>query len=106
MKRIEQEQAAVWQQVPDADKAMVAKRGTFGGRNVYGPLLVLLKADKLAVLVRLAVRVEVWTRGPWTRHEVLCYRIGDQLCSTRVHLKEGVVRSVRDALRALVSILM
>lgn len=52
MERIEAEQAAVWEQVKDADKVMVAKGGTFGGRNVYGPLLVLLKADKLAVLVR------------------------------------------------------
>lgn len=51
MERIEQEQAAVWQKVPDVDKEMVSKSGSFGGRNIYGPLLVLLKADKLAVLV-------------------------------------------------------
>lgn len=56
MERIEHEQAAVWQKVPDADKEMVSKSGSFGGRNVYGPLLVLLKADKLAVLVRLCDR--------------------------------------------------
>lgn len=79
MKRIEQEQAAVWQQVPDADKAMVAKRGTFGGRNVYGPLLVLLKADKLAVLVRLAVLVKVWTRGH-----------GIEYCATRAVISRPV----------------
>lgn len=52
MDRIEEEQAAVWQDMPDNDKDTVAKSGAFGGRSVYGPLLVLLKADKLAVLVR------------------------------------------------------
>lgn len=37
--------------MPDSDKDTVAKSGAFGGRSVYGPLLVLLKAEKLAVLV-------------------------------------------------------
>lgn len=50
-KRIEAEQAAVWANQPDDKKDDVARTGAFGGRNTYGPLLVMLKADKQAVLV-------------------------------------------------------
>lgn len=50
-KRIEAEQAAVWANKPDEDKFEIKRAGAFGGRNTYGPLLVMLKADKQAVLV-------------------------------------------------------
>lgn len=49
---IEREQAAVWANLTDENKKGVKSRGSFGGRNTYGPLLVMLKADKQAVLVR------------------------------------------------------
>eukprot|EP00752_Nemacystus_decipiens_P002243 g2126.t1 len=48
---IEREQAAVWANLKDEDKEKVKTGGSFGGRNTYGPLLVMLKADKQAVLV-------------------------------------------------------
>eukprot|EP00903_Cladosiphon_okamuranus_P015271 g14112.t1 len=48
---IEREQAAVWAKYVDANKDTVKCGGSFGGRNTYGPLLVMLKADKQAVLV-------------------------------------------------------
>lgn len=51
-KRIEAEQAAVWANKPDDDKFEIKRAGAFGGRNTYGPLLVMLRADKQAVLVR------------------------------------------------------
>lgn len=50
--RIEAEQAAVWANKPDDDKFEIKRAGAFGGRNTYGPLLVMLRADKQAVLVR------------------------------------------------------
>lgn len=49
---IEREQAAVWSNLKDENKEDVKTSGSFGGRNTYGPLLVMLKADKQAVLVR------------------------------------------------------
>ncbi|CAM9263757.1 unnamed protein product [Scytosiphon promiscuus] len=48
---IEREQAAVWANLTDKNKSGVKTGGAFGGRNTYGPLLVMLKADKQAVLV-------------------------------------------------------
>lgn len=53
---IEREQAAVWANIKDKNKSHVKTSGSFGGRNTYGPLLVMLKADKQAVLVRGATR--------------------------------------------------
>lgn len=41
----------MWANLPDDKKDDVARKGAFGGRNTYGPLLVMLKADKQAVLV-------------------------------------------------------
>ena len=48
---IEREQAAVWANVTDKNKEAIKTSGSFGGRNAYGHLLVMLKADKQAVLV-------------------------------------------------------
>lgn len=48
---IEREQAAVWANLADDNKFAVKTGGSFGGRNSYGHLLVMLKADKQAVLV-------------------------------------------------------
>ncbi|CAN0414773.1 unnamed protein product [Pylaiella littoralis] len=48
---IEREQAAVWANIKDKNKSDVKSGGSFGGLNTYGPLLVMLKADKQAVLV-------------------------------------------------------
>ncbi|CAM9937269.1 unnamed protein product, partial [Laminaria digitata] len=50
-KSIEDEQAAVWAGLADKNKKTVQAKGAFGGRNTYGPLLVMLKAEKQAVLV-------------------------------------------------------
>lgn len=55
---IEREQAAVWANIKDKNKRVVKTGGSFGGRNTYGPLLVMLKADKQAVLVRVTTRRE------------------------------------------------
>lgn len=52
MERIEAEQAAVWKEMPHA-KVEGRSHHPYGGASIYGPLLVLLKADKLAVLVRI-----------------------------------------------------
>lgn len=42
----------MWANLADKNKNDVKTGGAFGGRNTYGPLLVMLKADKQAVLVR------------------------------------------------------
>lgn len=41
----------MWANLTDENKEAVRVGGSFGGRNSYGPLLVMLKADKQAVLV-------------------------------------------------------
>ncbi|CBJ30655.1 mitochondrial DNA-directed RNA polymerase [Ectocarpus siliculosus] len=48
---IEREQEAVWANVTDDNKGTVKTSGSFGGRGTYGAFLVMLKADKQAVLV-------------------------------------------------------
>lgn len=64
---IEREQAAVWANLADGNKETIKTGGSFGGRNTYGPLLVMLKADKQAVLVSntrgIGVGVGVGARG-------------------------------------------
>lgn len=62
--RIEAEQKAVWSNLPDDDKDAIQRGGAFGGRNTYGPLLVMLKPDKQAVLVRLATTAGVKEERP------------------------------------------
>lgn len=41
----------MWANLADENKGGIKSGGSFGGRNTYGPLLVMLKADKQAVLV-------------------------------------------------------
>lgn len=42
----------MWANLTDDNKGTVKTSGSFGGRGTYGPFLVMLKADKQAVLVR------------------------------------------------------
>lgn len=42
----------MWANLADDNKGTVKTSGSFGGRGTYGPFLVMLKADKQAVLVR------------------------------------------------------
>lgn len=64
---IEREQAAVWANLADDNKEAIKTGGSFGGRNTYGPLLVMLKADKQAVLVSNTRGKGRGTRRRWRR---------------------------------------